>query len=386
MRKICVITGTRAEYGLLYWTMKSLEEDPETELQLCVTGMHLSPEFGLTYKIIEQDGFRIHKRVESLLSSDTHTGMAKAVGLGVISFAEAFAELQPDIVLLLGDRFEVLAAATAAMLSAIPVAHCHGGELTEGAVDESIRHAITKMSQLHFTSTEAYRRRVIQMGEYPDYVYNVGALGIENIYKLPLLSKEELAEKLGFVFKERNVVVTYHPVTLEKGMAQKHINSLLEVLEGEKDTGIIFTLPNADAESRVLIESIQQFVNQHSHRMACYTSLGQLRYLSLLQYVDAVVGNSSSGLLEAPSFKTATINIGPRQQGRISAASVIDCEPGRQAITKALTKASTSAFRELLQTVTNPYDQGASSEKIVPVLKTINLKKLIRKPFYNLSF
>ncbi|MGD1890936.1 MAG: UDP-N-acetylglucosamine 2-epimerase [Cyclobacteriaceae bacterium] len=385
MRKVCVITGTRAEYGLLYWTMKSLQEDPDIELQLCVTGMHLSSEFGLTYQVIEQEGFRIDKKIEILLSSDTSVGMTKAVGLGIISFSEALAELQPDIVLLLGDRFEVLAAATAAALSAIPIAHCHGGELTEGAIDESIRHAVTKMSHLHFTSTEEYRRRVIQMGELPDRVYNVGALGIENVHKLPLLSRATLEKQLNFTLREKNIVVTYHPVTLEKNAAKEQISALLSVLEEVSDTGIIFTLPNADAESRVLIEVIKNFVADHKSNAAYYTSLGQLRYLSLLQYVDAVVGNSSSGILEAPSFNIPTINIGNRQRGRAKAESVVDCEPTYASIKEAFAKIQSSEFRSTLRQVTNPYDRGASSGRIVPVLKNVNPDELINKQFYDME-
>ena len=385
MRKICVVTGTRAEYGLLYWTMKSLVEDAAIELQLCVTGMHLSPEFGLTYRAIEQDGFSINKKIEILLSSDTSIGTAKAVGLGVISFVETFTELQPDIVLILGDRFEILAAATAAMLSAIPIAHCHGGESTEGAIDEAIRHAVTKMSHVHFTSTDDYRRRVIQMGECPDRVYNVGALGIENVHKLPLLSREVLEEQLDFKLRENNVVITYHPVTLENSTAKKQIDALLEVLEEETNTGIIFTLSNADAESRVLIDAIKDFVKRHQNHTTYYTNLGQMRYLSLLQYVDAVVGNSSSGILEAPSFRTATINIGNRQQGRIRAESAIDCESTYTSIKAALVKSRSAPFRQILQSVTNPYDKGASSEQIVPILKSIDLEEIVKKQFYNLN-
>ena len=387
MRKICVITGTRAEYGLLYWTMKALREDPEVELQLCVTGMHLSPEFGLTYRVIEDDGFCIHKRIELLMSSDTRTGMAKAVGLGVISFSEALAELRPDMVLLLGDRFEMLAAATAALLGAIPIAHCHGGELTEGAVDESIRHAITKMSHLHFTSAEEYRRRVIQMGELPERVHNVGALGIENVYKLPLLGKEALEEQLDFKLRKRCLVVTFHPVTLEeKDTQQESVDSLLMALEEETGASIIFTLPNADAESRMLTNAIKRFVARHEENTTYYTNLGQLRYLSLLRYADVVIGNSSSGILEAPSFRTATINVGERQRGRIKADSVIDCAPTYEAIRQALAEANTPGFRQVLASTVNPYDQGASSEKIVPVLKQVKLEGLVKKSFYNVPF
>ena len=383
-RKICVVTGTRAEYGLLYWVMKALQADPSIDLQLCVTGTHLSPEFGLTYQVIEQDGFVINKAIEIVLSSDTTVGAAKAVGLGVISFSEALTELQPDIVLVLGDRFEILAVATTTLLLGIPLAHCHGGELTAGAVDDSVRHAVTKMAQIHFTATEAYRKRVIQLGEPPERVYNVGALGIENIRKLPLLDRKALEEQLEFQFKARNVVVTYHPVTLEKDTAKTHFEALLWVLAEQQDLGIVFTMPNADPESRVIIEAIKQFTFQYPNRSVYHQSLGQRTYLSLLKQVDAAVGNSSSGLLEAPSFRIATINIGDRQKGRIQAPSVINCLPNTEAIAMAFAQMSSSEFRATLTTVANPYDQGNASETIVNVLKEISLEGVIEKRFYDL--
>ena len=384
-RKICVVTGTRAEYGLLYWVMKELQADPAVVLQLCVTGAHLSPEFGLTYHAIEQDGFVIDKRVEILLSSDTPVGAAKAAGLGVISFSDALTELQPDIVLMVGDRYEVLAVATTTLLLGIPLAHCHGGELTEGALDDSVRHAVTKLAQLHFTATAVYRQRVIQLGESPERVFNVGALGIENIHRLALLDRETLEKQLSFNLREKNVVVTYHPVTLEKDTARYHFRALLQALDEQSDVGIVFTMPNADPESRVITEAIRQFVRQHSGRSVYHESLGQRNYLSLLQYVDAVVGNSSSGILEAPSFRVATINVGTRQDGRIQADSVINCPPEPEAIASAFTQVFSSEFQQQLATVSNPYDQGNASTAIVKVLKEADLTEITKKRFYDIS-
>jgi len=383
-RKICVITGSRAEYGLLYWTIKSLKDDADINLNICVTGMHLSPYYGNTYKSIEQDGFNINKKIEILLSSDGCVGIAKSVGLANISFAEYFSETRPDIVLLLGDRFEILSAACTAMLCNIPIAHCHGGELTEGAFDESIRHAVTKMSHLHFTAADAYRNRVIQLGEQPNKVFNVGALGIENIYRLTLLSKADLEKALNCSLKNEVLLITYHPVTLEKGQAKVHIQALLNALEKLKNVTLIFTQPNADAESIDITSLIKTFVLKNPERSAFFTNLGQLKYLSLLQYATAVVGNSSSGIIEAPSFKIATINIGNRQKGRIKANSIIDCDTNQKAIEDAIAEMKSESFKKLLQKVENPYDQGYSSSHIVSILKNISLSEIVKKPFYDL--
>ncbi|PRY13293.1 GDP/UDP-N,N'-diacetylbacillosamine 2-epimerase (hydrolysing) [Pontibacter ummariensis] len=384
MKKICVVTGTRAEYGLLYWTLKALQEDDTLDLQLCVTGMHLSPEFGLTYKQIEEDGFQIDKKVEVLLSSDSSVGISKSIGLGVISFSEAFTELQPDLVLVLGDRFEIFAAATAAMICKIPIAHCHGGEATEGAFDESIRHSITKMAHIHFTATEEYRRRVIQLGEQPANVHHVGALGIENINRLELLDRQAFEESIDFKLGKRNVLVTFHPVTLENATAAHQFKELLRALDELEDTHLIFTKPNADTDGRVIIHLIDEYVKAHADRSAAFVSLGQLRYLSALQHVDAVVGNSSSGLLEAPSFRKATIDIGDRQRGRIKAESVISCSPDHAAIREALRKAFSTSFRASLREVKNPYGEKNASEEIIRVLKEVDTEGLLKKKFFDL--
>ncbi len=383
MKKICVVTGTRAEYGLLYWLLKEIEADKELELQLIVTGMHLSPEFGLTYKEIEKE-FKINKKIEMLLSSDTAIGISKSMGLAQISFAESYYELKPDIVIVLGDRYEIFSATSAAMIARIPIAHIHGGEKTEGAFDESIRHSITKMSHLHFTATEEYKNRVIQLGEHPSRVFNVGGMGIENIKRLELLNKKEFEKSIEFKLNIKNILVTFHPVTLENSTAKEQFQQLLDAIDELEDTNIIFTKANSDTDGRVINQMIDEYVTKNSHKSIVFTSLGQLRYLSALQYVDAVVGNSSSGLAEAPSFKIGTINIGDRQKGRIKASSVIDCEPNKNSILKSFEKLYSKDFQETLKTTINPYGNGCASKKIVEILKSVDLENIIKKSFYDL--
>ena len=384
IKKICVVTGTRAEYGLLYWVMKEIERYPEFELQLVVTGMHLSPEFGLTYKAIEEDGFIINKKIEMLLSSDTPIGISKSMGVGLMGFAEAYDELSPDIVVILGDRFELLAASSAALIARIPIAHIHGGETTEGAFDEAIRHSITKMSHIHFTATEEYRKRVIQLGEQPERVFNVGAVGLDNLLRLKLLTKQEFEESINFKLGKRNLLVTFHPVTLEKATAKSQFSNLLSVLDGIENTNIIFTKANADTEGRIINDMIDDYVAMHKKNTIAYTSLGQLRYLSAIRFMDGVVGNSSSGLIEVPSFKVGTVNIGDRQSGRIKADSVIDCESSKECIRQAIEKLLSSDFSKGLEKVENPYGTGGATDKIVHHLKTISLNGIIKKSFYNL--
>lgn len=383
MKKICVVTGTRAEYGLLYWLLKEIEADKELQLQVIVTGMHLSPEFGLTYKEIEKE-FKINKKIEMLLSSDTSVGISKSMGLAQISFAESYDELKPDIVIVLGDRYEIFSATSAAMIARIPIAHIHGGEKTEGAFDESIRHSITKMSHLHFTATEEYKNRVIQLGENPNKVFNVGGMGIENIKRLKLLSKDEFEKSIEFKLNIKNILVTFHPVTLENSTAKEQFQQLLDAIDELEDTNIIFTKANSDTDGRVINQMIDEYVTKNSHKSIVFTSLGQLRYLSALQYVDAVVGNSSSGLAEAPSFKIGTINIGDRQKGRIKASSVIDCEPNKDSILKSFEKLYSKEFQETLKTTINPYGNGCASKKIVEILKNVDLKNILKKSFYDL--
>jgi len=383
-RKIAIITATRAEYGLLKPLIQKVEDDSSLELQLIVTGMHLSPEFGLTYKEIEQE-FQIDKKIEILLSSDTPVGLAKSMGLAQIGFADALDELRPDIVVILGDRYEIFAAAAAAMTARIPLAHIHGGEATEGLIDEAIRHSLTKMSHLHFCAAEPYRKRIIQLGEDPSRVFTVGGLGIESIKNLQLLSREEFESAVEFKLAKKNLLVTYHPVTLEKESAKKSFAALLAALEQLEDTHIIFTKANSDTEGRVINQMIDTFVAKYPKSSKAFTSLGQLRYLSALQYVDGVVGNSSSGLLEAPSFHIGTVNIGERQKGRIKAKSVIDAKEQTKSILKALQKLYSEDFQKMLPQVENPYGNGNASKQIVDILKTSNLDTIVKKSFYDIE-
>lgn len=382
-RKICVVTGTRAEYGLLRWVMQGIKDDPDLKLQIIATGMHLSPEFGLTYREIEQDGFQIDRKVEMLTSSDTPVGIAKSMGLGMIGFADALNELRPDLIVVLGDRFEIFAAVTAGLVARIPVAHLHGGETTEGAFDEAIRHSITKMSHLHFVAAEEYRRRVIQLGERPERVFLVGGLGIDSIKRLKLLERAELEVSLDFKLGKKNLLITFHPVTLETATAADQMKELLAALAELKDTQLIFTLPNADTDGRELIGMVEKFVAQHANARA-YTSLGQLRYLSCIAHVDGVVGNSSSGLLEAPCFRKGTINIGDRQRGRLQAASVINSEPNRQSISAALEELYNADFQASLSQVRHPYGDGGASEKVVETIKNYSVDGITKKAFYDL--
>jgi len=383
MRKICVVTGTRAEYGLLRWVMEGIIQSPVLELQLIATGMHLSPEFGLTINVIEDDGFHVDRKVEMLLSSDTAVGITKSMGLGIIGFADALEDLKPDLMLILGDRYEIFCAASAAMIARIPIAHLHGGETTQGAFDEAIRHSITKMSHLHFVAAEEYRERVIQLGEEPERVFNVGGLGIDSILRLSLLTREELETALDFKLHRRNLHITFHPVTLEQNTCAKQMDELLAALSELDNTGLIFTMSNADTGGRVLSRQIEDFCHSHSNAKA-YTSLGQLRYLSCIQHFDGMVGNSSSGLTEVPCFKKGTINIGDRQLGRLRAASVINCEPDRQAITAALSHLFSDEFQRQLRVTKNPYGDGGASEAVVRILEHQPLDNLLKKRFYNI--
>jgi GDP/UDP-N,N'-diacetylbacillosamine 2-epimerase (hydrolysing) len=383
-RKVCVITGTRAEYGLLYWLMKEIESDKDLELQIIATGMHLSPEFGLTYREIEKD-FHIDRKIEMLLSSDTSIGISKSMGLAQISFAEAYEQLHPDIVVILGDRYEMLSAATAALIANIPIAHIDGGEITEGAFDDAIRHSITKMSHLHFTCTEPYRKRVIQLGEDPNRVFNFGATGLDNIKKLPLLSKEDFERSIGFTLRPKNLLVTFHPATLETESSEKQFSYLLDVLDELENTGLIFTKANSDKNGRIINQLIDEYVKSNSHKAVAFTSMGQLRYLSALQFVDAVVGNSSSGLFEAPAFKIGTINIGSRQKGRLKPSSVIDCEPTKESIKKALSRLYSDEFQKKLIETEQLYGDGTASEKICKVIKEFDLTNITKKSFYDIE-
>ena len=382
---MCVVTGTRAEFGLLRWLMGKIHDHPELELQVVATGMHLSPEFGSTYREIEEAGFKIDARVEMLLSSDTNTAVTKSMGLGVIGFADAYERLAPDIAVVLGDRFEIFAATSAAMIAGVPVAHLHGGESTEGAFDEAIRHSITKMSHLHFVAADEYRQRVIQLGEHPGRVFNFGGMGIDAIKRIKLLSREELEHCLELSFGEKNLLVTFHPVTLE-GVATSaaQMRELLVALVSLEDTTLIFTMPNADTGGRELSAMVREFAQTHPNAHV-YTSLGQLRYFSCLARIDGVVGNSSSGLAEAPSFNIGTVNIGDRQKGRLKAKSVIDCAADRESIKTALETLYSTEFQSGLASVSNPYGNGGASEAIVNVLAEFPIENIRKKQFYNLS-
>lgn len=384
MQNICVVTGTRAEYGLLHWLLREIYSSDDFTLQLVVTGMHLSSEFGLTYTQIEKDGFSIDRKVEMLLAADSNSAVAKSMGVGLIGFADCFAELKPDLVILLGDRFEIFSAATAATVSKIPIAHIHGGETTEGAFDEAFRHSITKMSHLHFTTTETYRNRVIQLGESPDRVFNVGALGIDNITNLQLLLREAFEESIAFKLKKRNLLVTYHPVTLEDSTSKDQFGNLLSALDTLRETGLIFTKANADTGGRIINELIDDYVAMNSEKAVSHTSLGQLRYLSAMQYVDAIIGNSSSGLIEAPSFHIGTLNIGDRQKGRIRAKSVIDCGYSKQEILLGLQKIYSDEFQSTLVNVKNPHGKGSVSGKILQKIRDQSFENILKKTFYDI--
>lgn len=384
-RKICVVTGTRAEYGLLYCLMKEINDDADLKLQIIATGMHLSPEFGLTYRQIEDDDFVINEKIEMLLSSDTPVGMAKSIGLGVIGFADAFERLQPDIVVILGDRCEILAASQAAMVCKIPIAHIHGGELTEGVIDESIRHSVTKMAQIHFVAAEPYRKRVIQLGEHPNSVINVGAPGLDHIRQLKLLKKDELEKLIDFKFGEINFMVTYHPVTLDLKNSSKKIQAIFKAIDHFPEAKVIFTKANSDPEGREINNNIERYAMQNKNRVKVFTSMGQLRYLSTLQYIDVVVGNSSSGIIEVPMFKKPTVNIGTRQKGRLKAASVIDCTENEARIKEAIFRALSPEFRNQLSKTVSVYGQGDASKQMKEHLKEANLKGILKKPFFDIE-
>ena len=382
MRKVCVVTGTRAEYGLLRWVMEGIRDSELLELQLVVTGAHLSPEFGLTYRDIEADGFTIDAKVEMLLSSDTAVGVSKSMGLAVAGLAEAFETLQPDIALLLGDRYEMWAAGAAAMVSRIPIAHIHGGESTEGAIDEAIRHGLTKMAHLHFVAAPEFAQRVIQLGESPDRVFTVGAVGLDNIDRLPLLTQDELQSSIGVELGKRNLLVTFHPVTLEAGTAISQMKSLITALDAFPDVNTFITMPNADTEGRGITALINEYVAA-TPRASCFTSLGSMRYLSLMQYVDGVVGNSSSGLIEAPSMQKPTVNIGSRQRGRLRSSSVIDCKLVTESIIEAISKLYSSEVQQALRDSFNPYGEPGASKALVNILEITSLDRILMKRFHS---
>jgi len=384
-RKICIVTGSRAEYGLLKPLMVKIKEDNNFILQTVVTGTHLSKDFGLTYKEITNDGFELDYKVDIDLTDDTPVGISRSMGLAMIGFGKAYEQLKPDMVVVLGDRFEIFSAVASAHVTRIPVVHLHGGEVTEGAFDDAFRHSITKMSYLHFVSTEECRKRVIQLGETPDRVFNVGAIGLDNIKDMKLLSRDELEKALKFKFNKCNLLVTYHPVTLENDTSQEQFQEILNAIDQLEDTNVVFTKTNADTNGRIINKMIDEYVEKERSKAIAFTSMGQLKYLSTMQFVDAVVGNSSSGIIEAPSFKIATVNIGDRQKGRIKATSVIDCEPTKDAIYNAIHKAMQhKGFRDTVDKIINPYGGGDTSNKIKNILNNFQVGQSLKKSFYDL--
>lgn len=385
MRKVCVVTGTRAEYGLLYWILSRIRDTEGLELQIIATGMHLAPEFGFTYREIEADGFSIDARVEMLLSSDTAPGVAKSVGIGTIGFADAFVRLAPDVVLVLGDRFEIFAAVQAAFIAGICVAHISGGEVTEGAIDDGFRHCITKMARYHFAATESYRQRIIQLGEAADTVFNVGDPALDNIKRLKLLDREAVSARTGVSQERGYFLVTFHPTTTGDSAPTRELRELLDALDEHSDYDVLLTKANADANGRALNAMIDAYAAARPQRVKAASSLGRLLYLSAMRHCAAVVGNSSSGIIEAPAMHVPTINIGSRQRGRLRAESIIDCPDEKTAISAALSLACTAGFRRRAAASESPYGNCDASERIVSILETIPVSALPPKRFNDLS-
>ena len=384
MRKICVYTSTRAEYGLLKGVLQQINLAPSLQLQILASGMHLSPEFGMTIQEIRDDGFEPDESIEILLTSDTPSAICKSMGLAMIGYGDAIMRLKPDMMVVLGDRFETFCVAAAAQVCRVPIAHIHGGETTEGAVDEAFRHSITKMSHLHFASCEPYRQRIIQLGEDPDRVFNVGALGVENIRKISLWDRRSLATSIGLNLEKPYFLVTFHPVTLEKNTSEGQFQALLDTLDAFPEYNVIFTKANADTDGRVINQMIEGYAAKRPDRCIAVTSLGVLRYLSTMKYASAVIGNSSSGIAEAPSFKIPTINIGDRQKGRIMVASILNCDPSASSIKAAILKSTTQEFQRVLQDVKNPYEQPNTAQRIVSEIEKVKVAGLLKKKFYNI--
>ena len=382
-KTICVITSSRADYGLLKLVIKEIAHDSHLTLKLVATGMHLSPKYGNTFQEIIQDGYLIDKKIEILMEENSAKGVSESIGVGISKFADMFVEMKPDLILILGDRFEIFAAAVAAHVALIPIAHIHGGELTEGSLDDAFRHSITKMSQLHFVSTQEYARRVIQLGEHPSRVYNTGALGIDAASNLKLLEKNALETKLDFKFGKRNLLITYHTVSLESEYTRDQIQELLSALRELQETHLLFTLPNADPGSNIITTAINEFVAEHKNAKV-FTSLGQLVYFSCMALTDGVIGNSSSGILEAPFFRKGTVNIGERQLGRVQSESVINCSANRYNILSSIEMLYSEEFQKKLKVFENPYGLNGASRKIVEVLKSLPAQKFLQKRFYNL--
>jgi len=383
-KKICIITGSRADYGLLKNLIFKVKKSKKLKLQLIVTGMHLSNKYGLTYKEINKDKLKIDTKIKILNNSDKSVGISKSVSDGVNKFSKIFNKTKPDVILVLGDRFEIFSAAISAMLSRIPIAHIHGGETTVGVIDEAVRHSITKMSHLHFVAAKKYKNRVIQLGENPKRVYLVGGLGVDTIKQTKFYTKSILEKKIGFTLKEKNILVNFHPSTLEKNKSKTQVKEILSALKKFKDKKIIFTSPNADQENSVIFKEINNFVKQNKNS-TFFKSMGSVAYLSCLKFVDVIIGNSSSGLLEAPTLKVPTINIGDRQKGRLKAKSVVDCDIQQDKIINKLNKFLKGKKNNKLKNFKNPYGDGGASKKIINILEKINYNTLLKKNFFDLK-
>lgn len=384
MKKICVVTSTRAEYGLLYWLIKAIKEDESLQLQLIVTGTHLEKEFGHTIDEITKE-FNVDYKIPLNHNDDSKLGISNSMALAQIGFTKAYQELQPDLIVLLGDRYEIFCAASSALISQIPVGHIHGGELTQGAYDDAFRHSITKMSHLHFCATQEYKQRVIQLGENHSNVYYVGGMGVENIKRLELLNQSDLENAINFKLNKKNLLITYHPETLSNISSKEQFQELLDALDTLEDTNIIFTYANSDTDGKIINKMIEQYRDKHKNTIA-FKSMGQLRYLSSLQYIDAVVGNTSSGILEAPSFKIGTINIGDRQKGRTQAKSILNCRANKNDILSSFTTLYSKKFQKSLAESINPYDSRSfPSNNILQIIKTTDFDKLLKKTFFDMK-
>ncbi|MBM7700747.1 UDP-N-acetylglucosamine 2-epimerase [Kurthia huakuii] len=384
-RKICVVTGTRAEYGALKLLINTINSDPDLELQIIATGAHLSPEYGLTYQEIEKDGFHINEKIETLLSSDTTVGIAKTIGLTTISFSETFNRLKPDCILIMGDRYEMLAVAQVALIMQIPLVHISGGEITEGAIDDSIRHALTKLSTIHFPANEIYRKRIIQLGEHPNNVFNFGDPSVENIYRLDFIKKNQLEDFFNWDL-ENFFLITFHPVTQEPRLAEQQIKELFKALDNFKNYKFIFTKSNADSEGRIINELIDEYVEDNRENAKAYFSLGYEKYLSTMKYASAVIGNSSSGIIEAPILKVPTLDIGNRQKGRLKAKSIVECKCSERNIVESLNKILQPEFNRSLKDMELYYQGENTSNKMVEVLKEIDFESKKTKLFYDIKF
>ena len=383
-KKIYVITGSRADYGLMQNLINKFHKDKNIDLKIFATGMHLSPEYGNTYKEILNDGFKIEKKIKILNCSDTPIAISKSTGLGVMGFGKIFNSYKPDLLIVLGDRYEIMAAVMAANFHHIPVAHIGGGDTTLGAVDEWIRHSITKMSWLHFVSNSSSKKRVIQLGEDPSRVFNIGSLGVDRLRNTSLLSRKLIEKKMKFKFNKKNLLITYHPVTLEKNTSESQFKEILSAVSKLKDTKLIFTYPNSDTYGRIIIRMINKFISSKKYDSIKFSSMGHTNYLSVLKNVDCILGNSSSGLIEAPSLKIPTINIGDRQEGRLKASSVIDTEPKRNLILKSIEKIYTKKFRKKLNSTYNAYEYKDSSHNAYKIIKTALIPTELKKFFYNI--